>query len=95
MALPKILHEHATVTVGGEDIDIRSLTRSEVARLRTLVNDGKPDDAIEIEMVACGTDTPVDEVRAWYATTPSKAVDQLVTAIRDLSRVDDEAQKSS
>ena len=94
MTLPKILTEHATVTIAGQDFDIRSLTRAEAAKLQKMVADGKQGSDLEIEMIAAGTDTPRDEVRAWYEATPSKAVDQLVTAIRDLSRVDDDAQKS-
>jgi len=45
-------------------------------------------------VLAAGTDTPADEVTVWYENTPSHAVDQVLVAIKDLSRVDDEAQKS-
>lgn len=95
MSLPKILANHRTITVAGAQIDIRSLTRAEVARLRDLVDRDAPLEEVEIEMVAAGTDTPKDEAREWYGATDSPVVDQVIAAIRDLSRVEEEeAQKS-
>lgn len=95
MSLPKILAQHSTITVEGETVDIRSLTRAEVAKIRKMAADGATLDELEMVVLQYGTDTPKEDVVAWYETTPSHAVDPIITAIRELSRVDEEeAQKS-
>jgi hypothetical protein len=94
MTLPKILAAHQTIEVEGSEIDIRALTRAEAARFQKMSHDGKPLADLEIAVIAAGTDTPLDETKAWYESTPSHAVNEVITAIRDLSRLDEEAQKS-
>lgn len=92
--LAKIPPQTATVEVEGETFDIRSLTRAEAARFQKLVADGISLADLEIGFIAAATDTPRDEAKAWYEATPSAAVDALINAIKDLSRLDDGAQKS-
>jgi len=94
VSLPKILTAHETVEIEGEAFDIRALTRAEAARCQKMVRDGVSLADLEIAVIAAGTDTPRDEAKAWYETTPSHAVDQLIIAIKDLSRLDEGAQKS-
>lgn len=96
MSLPKFLATHRTITVEGQDIDIRSLSRAEVGRIRKMADDGASLADLEIAVLAGGTDTPIDEVKAWYEDAPSPVVDPIIAAIRELSRVEEEgAQKSS
>lgn len=94
MTLPKILTAHHTVEVEGVELDIRALSGAEAARFQKMVQDGKTLADLEIAILVAGTDTPVDEVKAWYEATPRYAVNQVLTAIKDLSRLDEEAQKS-
>jgi hypothetical protein len=94
VTLPKILTPHETVVVEGVEVDVRSLTRAEASRFQKMVRDGASMADLEIAMLAAGTDTPVDEVKAWYEVTPSTAVDQIIGAIRDVTRLEEGAQKS-
>lgn len=94
MTLPKILAAHETIEVDGAEVDIRALSRAEAARFHKMVADGKTMADLEIAVLAAGTDTPIDEAKSWYENTPSSAVDQVLTAIKNLSRLDEEAQKS-
>lgn len=94
MTLPKILTDHETVTIAGATFDVRVISRAEAARLQRLQADEAPKDEIEMALIAAATDTPADEVREWYASTPSWAVEELVGNIARVSRLDGEAQKS-
>lgn len=95
MTLPKFLTPHTTIVVDDQEVDIRGLTRSETARFNWMVSQNKSMAELEVAVIAAGTDTPADEVKAWYETTPSHAVEAVLTAIKDLSRLDEGAQKSS
>lgn len=95
MTLPKILAIHKTITVEGEDLDIRGLTRAEAARFNKMVGDGKPLRDLEIAVLVAGTDTDPGEVADWYEVTPTHAVEEVLAAIKDLSRLDEAAQKKS
>jgi hypothetical protein len=94
MTLPKILVPHDVVEVDGQTFDIRALTRGEAARFQKMVADGVSLADLEIAVLAAGTDTPKDEAQAWYEATPAHAVEVVITAIKDLSRLDEGAQKS-
>ena len=94
MTLSKILPEHRTVKIEGQEFDIRALTRAEAARFQKIVRDGAGLAELEIAILAAGTDTPLDEATAWYETTPSHAVDQMIDAIKEISRLTEGAQKS-
>jgi hypothetical protein len=95
MTLPKILARHDTVTIADQEIDIRTITRAEAAKLQKMAQDGAAGGDLEIQMIAFGTDTDPAEVKEWYAATPTLAVEELLDAIKQLSRFgDEEAQKS-
>lgn len=92
MALPKVAGNSETVEVAGGLFDLRSLTRAESARFQKMAEG--PPDALEIAVIACATDTPVDETKEWYAATDSWVVEELLGHIKRLSRLDEGAQKS-
>lgn len=95
MSLPKVLAEHRTVTIDGIDFDIRGLTGAEAARCNQMVNQKKTLAELSVEIISCGTDTSKEETKEWYEATPYHVAEQLIDAIRDLSRIDEGAQKSS
>ena len=95
MTLPKILTPTRTVNIDGQDFDLRSLTRAEVALFQKQVSDNKWTMAeLEIAVIAAATDTPRDETKEWYEATPSMVVEELIVEIRAMSRMDEGAQKS-
>lgn len=95
MTLPKFPARKETVEIDGEFIPIRSLTRGEQAQMQQIVEGGLHWSELEMAVIAAGTDTPLDEVREWYAATPGDVAEQLSDAIRVLSRISEGAQKSS
>lgn len=97
MTLPKFPHEHASVDIDGEIILVHGLSRREVAQAQKLsraAEDTGDWSELEIFVIACGTDTPIEEVRDWYGTVPNHVAPTVSNRIRELSRIDEEAQKS-
>lgn len=94
MSLPKIHVQFATVDVGGEKFDLRSITRLEQARIQKMVEAKAPADELEVALIGYATDLATDEVREWYDATPAWAVQELINQIQRISRLDEEAQKS-
>ena len=99
MSLPKFERARQSIDVEGEVVLIRALTRKEVAQAAQIqkingVEEGGDWSELEVFVVACGTDTPLDEVREWFATTDNHIPPIISNAIRELSRIDEEAQKS-
>ena len=94
MTLPAFVTQHATVDVDGEEIKIRSLSRGETAQLQNMVKKGADLADLEVFLIPAATDTPKDEAKSWYETAPNGVVPPLIEAIRVLSRLDEEAQKS-
>jgi hypothetical protein len=95
VTLPKYHTAHETVDVEGELLDIRVITRAEQARFQKMVEAETPKDELESALLAVATDTPIDEVRAWYATTPGYVVEEIMGHISRISRLGEGAQKSS
>lgn len=95
MSLPKFPHRRETVEIEGSFIEIRSLTRAEQAHLQSVVESGRHWSDLEKEVIAYGTDSTLEEVAEWYANTPGDICEAVTDAIRVLSRVTEEAQKSS
>lgn len=93
MALPKVYNPHETIDVAGVLFDLRVITRAEAARFQKMQTDA-PVDELEMAVIAAATDTPLDEVREWYASTPAWAVEELIGHIKRISRLDEGAQKS-
>lgn len=94
MTLPKIHAPHEAVDVAGSIVDVRVITRAEAARFNKMQDAQAPKDELEIAVIAAATDTPADEVREWYGSTPTWAVEELLVHIKRMSRLDEEAQKS-
>jgi hypothetical protein len=95
VSLPKFDPERKSLDVDGEVVLIRSLTRKEVAQAQQLGAAGGGDwSELELFVIACGTDTPLEETREWYAKAPNHVPATISDAIRELSRIDEEAQKS-
>lgn len=94
MSLQRIPTSYETVTIEGAEFKIRPITRAEAARCQKLVGEGTDVAELEVLVLSYATDTDETEVRDWYASTPSGAVDELLNAIRDLSKLDEGAQKS-
>jgi len=99
VSLPKFDPPRKSIDVDAEIILIRSLTRKEVAQaqqiqLSAAVADGGDWSELEVFVIACGTDTPLDDVRDWYGKAPNHIPPIISGAIRELSRLDEEAQKS-
>jgi hypothetical protein len=92
VSLPKFEPQRKSIDVDGEIVLIRSLTRKEVAEAQQLAGGDWPE--LELFVIACGTDTPIDEAREWYSKSPNHVPAAISTAIRELSRLDEEAQKS-
>lgn len=86
MSLPELALPSSTVDIGGVQVVIRSLTRAEAYRAKELVGD---EDAAETFLIACGTDSTVEEAKAWRDATAFDAVTPLVAAILKLSGITD------
>jgi hypothetical protein len=84
MALPVVPHRRSYVDVGDEKVEVRSVGRVEGAKIQELIEAG---DALEseIHLLAFGTDTDLDEARAWYAATPYDVVQIVLEEIKALS----------
>ena len=82
MALPDVPLPTGSVTIGGTDVPIRSLARSEVLRIRSFV--GAEDDA-EPFIVACGTGCTPEEATAWLGAVELDVGGVLVEAILALT----------
>jgi hypothetical protein len=94
VSLPKIYAAIEAVEVGGERFELRVVTRAEAARFQKMIEAGAPGDQLEIAVIAAATDTPDEEVREWYDSAPSWAVEELLAHIKRTSRLDEGAQKS-
>lgn len=99
VSLPKFDRARQSIDVEGEVVLIRSLTRKEVAQAQQIqraanVEEGGDWSELEIFVIACGTDTPLEEVREWHAAIDNHIAPLISNAIRELSRIDEEAQKS-
>lgn len=86
MSLPELALPSSTVDIGGVQVAIRSLTRSEAYRVKELVAD---EDVAETYVIACGTDSTEAEAKAWRSATAFDAVTPLVNAILALSGLRD------
>jgi len=94
VSLPKVPSNHETVEVGGAFFDLRAITRAEAARFQKMTEADVAKDELEIEVIAAATDTPLGEVRDWYAATDGWAVEELIVHIKRISLFEEGAQKS-
>ena len=82
MSLPVVPLDTSTAEVGGQQVQIRSLSRDEVTRLAAL--DGDPG-AAEVFMISCGTGESEADAAEWRKGVSAKTAGLLLRAIRDLS----------
>jgi len=90
MGLPHFDPERRVVELpGGVSVEVRGLSRREfLARPRVDEDDENPDLAeLEVFMLAHGTDTPIEDARAWYDTAPAAVVGPVIEAIYAVSGV--------
>lgn len=80
MSLPPTELPRETVALaGGQEVEIRGLTRGEVMRMQGL------GEKVEVHLLALGTDTPLEDARAWYEQAPSRDVETIAHAVMRLS----------
>jgi hypothetical protein len=95
VSLPKIPTSFETVDIAGELFDLRIITRAQHFRLQKMIDAEASKDELEIFTISAATDTPLDEVREWYAVTATSVVEELVDHIVRQSRMNEGAQKRS
>lgn len=93
MTLPALPTRSEVVEVDGQDVKVRGLTRHEAFLVQRITADGDIEGA-EVQILAAGTDTPPEEVRAWYQGASNEQVGVLVDAVVRLSGLGEAARKS-
>lgn len=91
MTLPRVDAPREKVSVGGEEIEVRGLTRQEGTAVRARKGDAA---GMEVLLIAYGTDEPEDDVRQWWEQAPDGVVEPVVQTIVRLSGLGEGAQKS-
>lgn len=91
MSLPRPPLATDVVVVGDEKVEVRSLSRSEATRLRSLGDDYE---AAESWIVACGTGVTPEEAAAWRDEIDPASAGVVVDRIMQLSGLAEEASKS-
>lgn len=94
MTLPAVPLPTDKVDVAGEQVEVRGLSRLEVARLGTGVYAGKNDDA-EVFVLSRGANISEDEARAWLGAVHADVAGPVLDRICELSGLGEGAQKSS
>lgn len=84
MALPPVGYIRKTIELSGGPCEVRGLSYSEGQKV-------KGEQAVAWS-IACGTDTPVAEVKAWLNQAPAGDVQKLMEAITELSGFGEDAQ---
>ncbi|HEX7277780.1 MAG TPA: hypothetical protein VF244_10440 [Acidimicrobiales bacterium] len=86
MSLPIYACAHEDVTLpDGQVVPVRGLSRAEAIQVRAAAPDNA---AMEKLTLSAGLDASADDIDAWYATTPTSVVEQLVDTIVRLSGLD-------
>jgi hypothetical protein len=93
MSLPKLSIPTGTVTVEGQTLQVRGLTRGENAYISTLIDAQRIEDA-EVYILSKGTDTELGECEEWYANTSNRVVEAVLNEIGALTRLSEGATKS-
>lgn len=70
----------------GIKVEVRSVSRTEGAAIQELVDAEQAAEA-EIQLLAFGTNSSLDDARAWCGTTPYDVVQVVLEAIKGLSEV--------
>ena len=83
MGLPVIAYAKSSVTFDtGESLEVHGLSRGDTLKVDPEKAEPKE---VEINLIASGTDLPIEEVRAWYNVTPSGEVEKVIREILTLS----------
>lgn len=85
MTLPDIARASAVVELdGGHAVTVRGLSRGESLQISRLSTE---EDVLEMEVaiIAFGTDTPIEDARAWHRSVPFQAVQPVIDRIVELS----------
>jgi hypothetical protein len=90
MGLPTVKIPSETIRLSdGQTLEVRGLTRGEALSMQGLAEDVLE---VEVHLLAYGTDTPLDEARAWHKDAPASAVEPITSAVARLSGLlEDEA----
>lgn len=91
MTLPAVPLPRDKVDVGGEQVEVRALSRSEVSRLARFAGDN---DAAETFVLACGTDLTEEEAQTWRDSVHTDTAGPVIDRICELSGLGEGAQKS-
>lgn len=91
MTLPNVPLPTDTVDVAGTPVEVRGMSRSEVAKLASF--GGDPDGA-ENFVLACGAGLSVEDAQAWRDSVPADVAGVVLDRIAELSGLVEGAQKS-
>lgn len=87
--LPSAPLPEDVVTVAGQEVKVRGLSRTEATRLR-----GLELDAAEIHIVACGAGLTEEEAAEWLGSVLAETAAPVIDRICELSGLVEGAQKS-
>jgi len=91
VSLPVVPLPTDIVSVGGAEVKVRGLSRSETIRLQDFAGNM---DGAENHVLACGVGVTEDEAAEWRANTPPDVARIVLDRICELSGLDEGAQKS-
>jgi hypothetical protein len=75
-----------TITVRGEKVSIRSLSRAQSLHLNDF-QQGAQEEAAELFLLACAFEVTTDEAKVWLESTDPLTVDEVLEEILELSAV--------
>lgn len=90
MSLPRSTIKTETLTIGDDKVEVRGLTRGEVAKIQQFTSDLNE---MEIHILSFGTDTPLDEARVWHPNASAGDVERIISTIQRLSGLNAEVPK--
>ncbi len=82
MPLPSVPLPSASVVIGTQTVAVRSLSRAETMHIKAISEDLEE---CEVYMLICGTGESREEVERFRNTSPPQHVEDLITAIAELS----------
>lgn len=86
MALPKVALPTETLTIDGQEVPVRGLSRKEVLALSELKDTPEKADVLA---VAWGCGVTEDEAAEWLDSSPSNVTIQVVGKVMELSGLGD------
>lgn len=92
MSLPRNPLTKKTITIAGEEVELRSLSRGQVIAFAQMSNDKVAD--AEKFLIVCGTGWPKDEVAQWYEEVPSDDAKLIAESVLEISGLTEEVGKA-